>query len=128
MSAGVGIAEAVERYLCPSEYETDHPTWSGNIWDRASKGHNDQRSCLHSGWDLANLYLSSVDAELLGPEAPSLLGLSQETTCCVSADYVERADIAREACEARNGWKVILRRCAPPQRRHQRQPAATEVA
>ena len=41
----------------------------------------------NSAWDLANLYLSSVDAELLGPEAPSLLGLSQETTCYVSADY-----------------------------------------
>jgi hypothetical protein len=45
------------------------------------------QSWLHSAWDLANLYLSSVDAELLGPEAPSLLGLSQETTCYVSADY-----------------------------------------
>ncbi|MDP9036432.1 MAG: hypothetical protein M3O50_16650 [Myxococcota bacterium] len=32
-----------------------------------------RQSWLHSAWDLANLYLSSVDAELLGPEAPSLL-------------------------------------------------------
>jgi hypothetical protein len=53
------------------------------------------QSWLHSAWDLANLYLSSVDAELLGPEAPSLLGLSQETTCYVSADYF--ADDARFA-------------------------------
>lgn len=162
------------------------------------------QSWLHSAWDLANLYLSSVDAELLGPEAPSLLGLSQETTCYISADYFaddarfadyviheaahvfhnckrstaglpetrtrewllllefrkretfaysceaygwivehaqkrqdriamgqefakgihrftdevldaeELADIVREACEARSGWKVILRRCAAP--------------
>jgi hypothetical protein len=34
------------------------------------------QSWLHSAWDLANLYMSRVDAELLGPEAPSLLGLS----------------------------------------------------
>jgi len=46
-----------------------------------------QQMWLHSAWDLANLYLASVDADLLGPEAPSLLGLSQETTCYVSADY-----------------------------------------
>jgi hypothetical protein len=158
---------------------------------------------LHSAWDLANLFLSSVEAEMLGPKALSLLGLSQETTCYVSADYFaergrfndyviheaahvfhnckrataglpetrtrewllllelrmretfaysceaygwmveharnrqerlamgqefakgasrfadedldaeELADIVREACEARNGWKVILQRCAP---------------
>jgi phage protein Gp37/Gp68 len=162
------------------------------------------QSWLHSAWDLANLYLSSVDAELLGPEAPSLLGLSEETTCYVSADYFadqgrfndfviheaahvfhnwkrrntglretrtrewlleiefkkretfaysceaygwiieharargeriamgqeyaagvhrftdevldaeELASIVSEACESRNGWKAILRRCAPP--------------
>ncbi|MGD0679994.1 MAG: hypothetical protein ABSC94_31810, partial [Polyangiaceae bacterium] len=53
------------------------------------------QSWLHSAWNLANLYLSSVDAELLGPEAPALLGLSQETTCYVSADYF--ADDARFA-------------------------------
>jgi hypothetical protein len=51
------------------------------------------QSWLDSAWSLANLYLSSVNAELLGPDAPSLLGLSQETTCYVSADYF--ADDAR---------------------------------
>jgi hypothetical protein len=162
-----------------------------------------RQTWLHSAWDLANLYLGSLDADLLGPDAPSLLGLSQETTCYVSADYftdrgkvedfviheaahvfhnckrktaglretrtrewlqdiefrkretfafacegygaiLERAktrdermaladrfmgevealgedcfepaelgSILREACEARNGWKIILGRCAP---------------
>jgi hypothetical protein len=161
---------------------------------------------LRSAWDLANLYLSSVDADLLSPDAPSLLGLSQETTCYVSTEYfVERGriedfviheaahvfhnckrrtagfpqtrtkewllqlefmkretfaysceaygwivehasnkadrlslakrfaahgfgqcdetmdpsevvDIVQEACHARNGWKVILGRCAPEKR------------
>lgn len=165
------------------------------------------QSWLHSAWDLANLYLSSVDADLLGPSAPSLLGLSEESTCYVSADYfaddarfadyvlheaahvfhnckrstaglpetrtrewllllefrkretfaysceaygwiveharsrreriamgqefakrasrfadervapAELASIVSEACEARNGWKVILGRCAAEKRR-----------
>jgi hypothetical protein len=163
--------------------------------------------CLHTAWDLANLYLTSVGADLLGDEASALLGLSEGTTCYVSTLYfVERgriedfviheaahvfhnckrgtaglvetrtrewllllefgkretfaysceaygwigehasgraermafagvfakgagrvndetvdpgelADVVREACEARNGWKVILRRCAPVRRR-----------
>jgi hypothetical protein len=52
------------------------------------------QSWLHSAWDLANLYLGSVDAELLGPEAPHLLGLSQETTCYVTPEYfVDRGRI-----------------------------------
>jgi hypothetical protein len=161
------------------------------------------QSWLHAAWDLANLYLSSVGAELLGPDAPHLLGLSQETTCYVSTEYfgerggiedfvihesahvfhnckrktaglpetrtkdwlldiefrkretfayscemygwivehasspagrqeraeefsekahrlneetiepTEVAEIVREACAARNGWKVTLSRCAP---------------
>jgi hypothetical protein len=165
----------------------------------------DQR-WLRSAWDLANLYLSSVEADLLGPDAPALLGLSEETTCYVSPEYfvdrgriedfviheaahvfhnckrrtaglpatrtkewllhlefrkretfaysceaygwiVERAsaradrlrlaerfaahgfgdcdermdpnevaEIVEEACHARNGWKVILRRCAEEKR------------
>jgi hypothetical protein len=32
---------------------------------------------LHTAWSLANLFLSSVEADLLGPEAPSLLGLTE---------------------------------------------------
>jgi hypothetical protein len=170
----------------------------------------DQR-WLQSAWDLANLYLSSVGAALLGPEAEPILGLSEETTCYVSAEYFvehgriedfviheaahvfhnckrttaglketrtrewlldveyrnretfayaceaygwivehasksaerprhaeefrrhvarvsdervdpeELADIVREACATRNGWKVILRRCSPI-RRHGRRP------
>jgi hypothetical protein len=68
------------------------------------------QSWLHSAWDLANLYLSSVDAELLGPEAPSLLGLSQETTCYVSAEYfAERGRfndyVIHEAAHVFHNWK-----------------------
>jgi hypothetical protein len=172
---------------------------------------------LRSAWDLANLYLSTVNAELLGPDAPSLLGLSQETTCYVTPEYfvdrgriedfvihegahvfhnckrrtaglpetrtkewllllefseretfaysceaygwiVERSsskserlalsakfaghgfgdcdetmdpnevnDIVQEACHARNGWKVILSRCAPEKRPTRRSGAASVI-
>jgi hypothetical protein len=170
---------------------------------------------LRSAWDIANLYLSSVGAELLGPGAQHLLGLSQETTCFVSAEYFrdrgkvedfviheaghvfhnckrktaglretrtrewllelefrkrelfaysceaygsilerapsraerlamaeefskhadrwndetmqpgELAAIVGEACAARNGWKVILARCAPQKRARQKLTALT---
>lgn len=164
------------------------------------------QSWLRTAWDLANLFLGSVEADLLGPGAPRILGLSQETTCYVSATYFEErgktedfviheaahifhnckrrtvglpetrtrewllhlefrkretfaysceaygwivehaasrtermamaeefakhgsrvndetvepeelADIVREACAARNGWKVILGRCSLPKK------------
>lgn len=45
-----------------------------------------------SAWDLANLYLLSVGAELLGPDAPRLVGISEETTCYVSPDYFAEDD------------------------------------
>lgn len=41
----------------------------------------------HSAWDLANLYLGSMGAPLLGPDAPQIVGLSEETTCYVSLAY-----------------------------------------
>jgi len=37
-----------------------------------------------SAWDIANLYLGGIDAELLSADAPRLVGFSQETTCYVS--------------------------------------------
>ncbi|MHB8590132.1 MAG: hypothetical protein ACYDA0_15010 [Candidatus Dormibacteraceae bacterium] len=46
------------------------------VWDR-------------SAWNLANLFLSSVGADLLGQDAPRLVGFSEETTCYVSAEYFE---------------------------------------
>ncbi|WP_408891617.1 hypothetical protein ACJ2CR_19330 [Myxococcus faecalis] len=48
-----------------------------------------ESSWLSTAWDLANLYLLSVGAELLGPEAPQLLGLSEGTTCYVSLSYFD---------------------------------------
>ncbi len=45
-----------------------------------------------SAWDLANLYLASVDAPLLGDDAPALVGISEETTCYVSVAYFDDDD------------------------------------
>ena len=46
----------------------------------------------HTEWMLANLYLASIGAELLGADAPHLAGLSEETTCYVSAEYFSEDD------------------------------------
>ena len=40
-----------------------------------------------TAWTLANLYVASFGAELLGKDAPRLVGLSEETTCYVSPEY-----------------------------------------
>ena len=47
------------------------------------------RSFLRSAWDIANLYLGSVGAELLGEDAPRIVGLSEETSCFVSPAYFD---------------------------------------
>ena len=169
-----------------------------------------------SAWDLANLYLGAIGADLLADDAPQILGISEETTCYVSpayfdeedpfADFVvhevahifhnckrrkaglsetrrrewlldieyrkretfayaceayacvlrqakkpaERvvlaaelrdsfgtgdarvepgdvAEIVREAAARRNGWKVILERCAPPKRKRPAAPSAAKM-
>jgi len=46
-----------------------------------------QSRWLHTAWNLANLYLTSMDAEPLSEDAPQLLGLSEERTCYLSVDY-----------------------------------------
>ncbi len=38
---------------------------------------------------LGNLYLTSIDAELLADDAPRLVGLSEETTCYVTPEAFE---------------------------------------
>ncbi|NUQ73380.1 MAG: hypothetical protein HUU21_07480 [Polyangiaceae bacterium] len=49
-------------------------------------------SWLRTAWDLANLYLGSIDADLLGEDAPSIVGLSEGTTCFVSLTYFTEAN------------------------------------
>lgn len=45
-----------------------------------------------SAWDLANMYLRSVGAEMLGDEAMSVVGMSESTTCYVAPDYFTEKD------------------------------------
>lgn len=45
-----------------------------------------------TAWNLANLYLASVGAELLGEGAPRIVGLSEETTFFVSSGYFDEED------------------------------------
>jgi hypothetical protein len=45
-----------------------------------------------TAWDLANLYLGSIGAEPLGQDAPTIVGLSEETTCFVSMQYFSESD------------------------------------
>jgi hypothetical protein len=45
-----------------------------------------------TAWDLANPYLASCEAPLLGEDALHIIGLSEETTCYVSSQYVEGGD------------------------------------
>ena len=44
---------------------------------------------LNTTWDLANMYLLQRGAKPLSPEAPSIVGLSQETSCYLSLDYLK---------------------------------------
>ncbi|EXI84471.1 MAG: hypothetical protein AW11_03855 [Candidatus Accumulibacter regalis] len=47
--------------------------------------HLQNTQLLATAWDLANLYLGGLGAELLAEDAPPLLGLSEETSCYLSA-------------------------------------------
>ncbi|MER2510945.1 MAG: hypothetical protein ABTQ25_00740, partial [Nitrosomonas ureae] len=49
----------------------------------------EQSSWLRTAWDLANLFLAGVRAEILADDAPYLVGLSEETTCYLSAEYFD---------------------------------------
>ncbi len=49
-------------------------------------------SWMRSAWDIANLYLGSIGVDLLGPDAPVIVGLNLEATCYVSPAYLEDSD------------------------------------
>lgn len=44
---------------------------------------------LGTAWNLANLYLAGFGAAPLSADAPAIVGLSEETTCFVSAHYFD---------------------------------------
>jgi len=49
----------------------------------------EQSRWLSTAWDLANLFLAGVKAKILADDAPYLVGLSEETTCYLSAAYFD---------------------------------------
>jgi len=44
---------------------------------------------LHTTWNLANMYLLQRGAKPLSPKAPTIVGLSEETSCYLSLDYLD---------------------------------------
>lgn len=73
------VLATLEKSVVYVTSETIEPIILNQMWDR-------------SAWDLANLYLLSVGADLLGPEAPRVVGISEETTCYVSPEYFVEDD------------------------------------
>ena len=49
----------------------------------------DQSRWLGTAWNLANLFLAGIKADMLADDAPNLVGLSEETTCYLSAAYFD---------------------------------------
>jgi hypothetical protein len=49
--------------------------------------HQIRKSSLDTGWNLANIYLSSIDAEPLAHDFPRLVGYSEGTTPYISLAY-----------------------------------------
>jgi hypothetical protein len=73
------VLALVERSVVFVTSDTVEAVLRGQRWDRTA-------------WNLANLYLGSMGAPPLGPDAVPLLGLSEETTCYVTAAYLEEED------------------------------------
>ena len=78
---------------------------------------------LRTAWDLANLYLGSVGAKLLGPKAPSLVGLNEGTKCFVSPIYFDEGGRLEDFVihEAAHIFHNCKRRTVglPPRRNHE---------
>lgn len=47
---------------------------------------------LRTAWDLANMYLASVDTDVLWPDAEGAVGLSEESTCYVTMEYFDEGE------------------------------------
>jgi hypothetical protein len=63
----------------------------------------DQSQWLGTAWNLANLFLAGVQADMLADDAPNLVGLSEETTCYLSPAYFRRLGALRRLPGSRGG-------------------------
>ncbi len=52
----------------------------------------DSERWLSTAWDVANIYLESLNVPALSAQASNIVGLSQETTCYVSMAYFKETD------------------------------------
>ena len=68
------VLATLEKFVVYVTSDTIEPIILNHRWDR-------------SRWDLANMYLLSVGAKLLGKKAARIVGMSEETTCYVSPGY-----------------------------------------
>jgi hypothetical protein len=51
-----------------------------------------RRESLDTAWDIANLYLRSIGADVISENAPCIVGLSVDSTCYVSVEYFTDED------------------------------------
>jgi hypothetical protein len=51
-----------------------------------------RRESLGTAWDIANLYLRSIGADVISENAPCIVGLSVDSTCYVSVEYFTDED------------------------------------
>jgi hypothetical protein len=86
------VAPMVKGLFPPHERDAIHEVLAHSVVVLSPATINEvleQTPWLSTAWDLANLYLASVDAELLAEDAPNLVGLSEGTTCYLSANYFD---------------------------------------
>ncbi len=101
-----GLFTPSERALMVSLLEKSVILLTPNSIDRILRSERWQ----HTAWNLANLYLGSIDAELLGDEPLDIVGLSQETTCYVTARYLDGRGkfdnfVVHETAHIFHNWK-----------------------
>lgn len=99
----------VQRYLDTGDHDSAFAGWPGdNFIDSARKGSATLREALNaqvrSRTASRKLSLAAASRPVDGPLPGD-----------PSVDVDEYFDILGEAAQARNGWKRILRRCAPPE-------------
>ncbi len=86
------VAPMVKGLFPPHERDAIHEVLAHSVVVLSPATINEvleQTPWLSTAWDLANLYLAGVDAELLAEDAPNLVGLSEGTTCYLSANYFD---------------------------------------
>lgn len=136
-SAPVGLCEATTCYVSTEYFDVGDPFADFIVHEAAHVFHNCKRERLglpetRTGEWLLNIAFGQRETFAFSCEAYARVleratspthrrALAEEFTSdpCLPKDWVDPAEVAsivREAAAARNGWKVILSRCAPAKR------------